>query len=228
VLSDDWPKNMPPVRAELAIVEQAEVPFVAVKLQGREFEVMIDTGANGRLHLPPEEAASLSWEAEPRPGMLLAVAGGTGREQIGRLSGALELGQVRQMKPVVDVSGGAPTIGVGLLRSFSLVFHEAEDKLWLCAYDDGPLPSPPERSVGLSLLADASGWRVAGIIPNSPAEEAAISVGDLVTQIEGRPAHNWTRDQIQNWIDTHGNLALRLSAGSGERDLDLRVWLLVP
>jgi predicted aspartyl protease len=228
VLSDGWPKNVPPVRAELAILEESEVPFIAVKLQGKAFEVMVDTGANGGLHLPPEEADSLSWKTEPRPGFLLAVAGETVREQIGRLSGALEIGQVRQIEPVVSISGGAPSIGIGLLNSFSLVFHEAEDKLWLCSDDDGPVPSPPERSVGLSLVADAAGWRVAGIIPHSPAEAASIREGDLVTQIEGRPARDWTRDQIQNWIETHPALALRLSAASGERDVDLRVWLLVP
>ena len=72
------------------------------------------------------------------------------------------------------------------------------------------------------------GWRVAGIIPNSPAEQAAIKEGDLVTQIEGQPARNWARDQIQNWIDAHATLALRLSATSGEREVNLRVWSLVP
>lgn len=69
---------------------------------------------------------------------------------------------------------------------------------------------------------------MAGIIPNSPAEEAAIETGDLVTQIEGQPARNWTRDQIQSWIDTHPRLALRVSAKLGEREVDLRVWSLVP
>lgn len=228
VLSSDWPKNLPPVRAELAITEQSEVPFVAVKLQDQEFSVMIDTGASDRFHLPPASAASLSWKSEPRPGFLLAVAGETGREQIARLAGTLELGPVREMEPVVGLSAGPATIGVGLLRSFCLVFHEAEDKLWLCSAQDNPVPSPAVLSVGLSLLADPGGWRVAGIIPNSPAEEAGIGEGDLVTQIEGRPAQDWTQDQIQGWLDAHASIALKLATRSGERDLNLRVWSLVP
>ena len=228
VLGDNWPKNLPPVRTELAVMEHSEAPFVAVKIQGKEFEVMIDTGSNDRLHLPPEAVASLSWKIEPRPGFLLAVAGETGREQVGRLSGTLELGRLRQMEPVVGISDGPPTIGVDLLHSFCVVFHETEDKLWLCSGDDGPLPSPPERSVGLSLLADAGGWRVAGIIPGSPSEDAAIGEGDLVIEIEGQPARNWTRDEIQKWIETHATIALRLSGKSGEREVNLRVWSLVP
>jgi len=228
VLSNEWPKNIPPVRAELAVTEHAEVPFIAVKLQGKEFDVMIDTGSNDRLHLDPPEVASLSWKTEPRPGFLLAVAGEVGHEQIGRASGALELGPLQQLEPVIDISNGSPTLGVGVLRSFCLVFHEAEDKLWFCSAEVGPLPSPPERSVGLSMFAEGAGWRVAAIIPNSPAEEAGIGAGDLVTQIEGQPASDWTRDQIQDWIEKHGTLTLKVSSKSGERDVNLRVWLLVP
>jgi predicted aspartyl protease len=227
-LSPDFPRNLQPVRAELSVTEHSGVPFVAVELQGKAYEVMVDTGANDRIHLPPEEASSLTWKNGPRPGFLLAVAGEVGREQIGRLTGTLELGPLRQPEPVLEVSGGAPTLGVGLLRGFSLVFHEEEDKLWLCSSDDGPLPSPPERSVGISMFADPGGWRVAAIIPNSPAEEASIKPGDLVVRIEDRPARDWTRDQVQGWIDTHPSLAMRVSSASVERDLDLRVWSLVP
>ena len=228
VMSNAWPANLEPVRAELAITEKSDVPFVSVTVQGRDFEVMIDTGATDRLHLPPASVASLTWKIAPRPGLLLAVAGEISREQIGRLSGELDVGRLRQLEPVVGISDGEPSIGVGLLHSFCLVFDEADDRLRLCSTDSGLVPSPGERSVGLSMIADSAGWRVVAIIPNSPAEEAAIVNGDLVTKIEGKPARSWTRDQIQNWIEAHEFLALRLSGAAGERNVNLRVWSLVP
>lgn len=228
VMSNVWPANLAPVRAEFAIRESSDVPFISVKVQGRDLEVMIDTGATDRLHLPPSSVDSLTWKTAPRPGLLIAAAGKIEREQIGRLSGDLELGQLRQPEPVVDVSDGEPSIGVGLLHSFCLVFDEQGDKLRLCSALPGLVPSPGERTVGLSLIADSAGWRVVSIIPNSPAEEAAIVDGDLVTKIEGEPARSWTRDQIQDWIETHEFLALRLSGATGERDANLRVWSLVP
>jgi predicted aspartyl protease len=228
VMSSEWPPNLAPVRAELAITERTEVPFVSVMVQGKDFEVMIDTGATDRLHLPPASVASLSWKTPPRPGLLIAVAGEIDREQVGRLSGELELGQLRQVEPVVDISDGTPSIGIGLLHSFCLVFDESEDKLLLCSAASGLVPSPGERSVGLSMIADPAGWRVVAIIPNSPAEEASIVNGDLVTKIEGKPAQSWTRDQIQNWIEAHDFMALTLSGAGGERDVNLRVWSLVP
>jgi len=227
-LSEAMPANLAPVRAELAIREVSDVPFIPVKVQGQDFEVMIDTGATDRLHLPPASVAALSWKTAPRPGMLLAAAGEISREQIGRLSGTLELGQLRQIEPVVEISDGAPSIGVGLLHAFCLVFDEPGDRLWICSAKSGPVPSPGERTVGLSMITDSAGWRVYSIIPNSPAEEAAIVKGDLVTQIEGRPALSWTRAQIQSWIDAHNSLDLRLSGAAGDREVNLRVWSLVP
>jgi predicted aspartyl protease len=170
VLSHAWPANLAPVRAELAIRENSGVPFISVNVQGKDFEVMVDTGATDRLHLPPASVVSLSWKTAPRPGLLLAAAGEIGREQIGRLSGTLELGQLRQLEPVVDVSEGTPSIGVGLLHSFCLVFDESEDKLRLCSAESGLVPSPAVRTVGLSMIADSAGWRVIATIPNSPAE----------------------------------------------------------
>jgi predicted aspartyl protease len=228
VLSSAWPADLAPVRAELPVTEISGVPFIPVTLQGKAFEVMIDTGATDKIHLPPSSVASLSWKTAPRPGLLISAAGEMGREQIGRLSGALGMGPLRQLEPVVDVSEGTPNLGVGLLHSFCLVFDESQDKLWLCSAESGPVPSPGERTVGLSMIADTAGWRVIATIPNSPAEEAAIAEGDVVTQIEGRPASGWTRDQIQDWIDAHDTLALKVSGAAGDRDLNLRVWSLVP
>jgi predicted aspartyl protease len=228
VLSNAWPASLAPVRAELPVTEISGVPFIPVKVQGKALEVMVDTGASDKLHLPPATVASLSWKTAPRPGLLISAAGEIGREQVGRLSGELELGPLRQLEPVVDISGGSPNLGVGLLHSFCLVFDESEDKLWLCSAESGLVPSPGERTVGLSMIADSAGWRVIAIIPNSPAQEAAIVEGDVLTQIEGKPAHSWTRDQIQDWIDAHDTLALKVSSAAGERDLNLRVWPLVP
>ena len=228
ILSQDWPLNLQPVRAELAVKEHSDVPFVSVTLQREVFSVMVDTGASNRLHLQSQATASLDWKVAPRPGMLIAVAGEMGREQVGRLSGFLELGAVKQFEPVVDVGGGSADIGTGLLHSFCLVFHESEDKMWLCSADSGPLLSPPVRTIGLSMIAYPGGWRVAGVIPNSPAEEASIRKDDLVTEIEGQPSQGWTRDELQAWMDTHEDVTLKVGAASVEREVHLRVWSLVP
>jgi predicted aspartyl protease len=228
LLSDRWPEAIPQIRAELPVVEHADVPFVLVRVQGQPMEAMIDTGSNKGLQLPSGMAPTMNWKDQPRPGSLVAVIGEVGRDWIGRLAGTLRLGKLRQAEPATCVSSGPPSIGVGLLENFCVVFHQSENRVWLCSDDTKPIPSPVEYSIGLSLVLDLGGWRVAGIIPGSPAEGAHLNTGQLVTRIEGRPSRDWTRDQIQQWIDSHNAVALAVADASGEHNISLRVWSLVP
>jgi C-terminal processing protease CtpA/Prc len=100
--------------------------------------------------------------------------------------------------------------------------------VWFCGPGAAPIGPTAERSIGLSLYSDPGGWRVAGVIPGSPAEEAHLVAGALVTQVQGRPAMSWTRDQMQQWIESHADVALVIADDAGERGLTLRVWDLVP
>ena len=108
------------------------------------------------------------------------------------------------------------------------MFDPGQGCLALCAADAGPARAASLRSLGMSLEAEAAGWRVVGIIPGSPAEGSGVSAGDLVTRIEGRPAALCSRDQLQQLIDTRSAVAVQVAGESGPRDLVLRAWSLVP
>jgi predicted aspartyl protease len=228
LLGTGWPENLPPLRAEMAVHEHAEVPFIAAELQNESFEVEIDSGSNGSLHLPSELAAALSWKAEPRPGLLIEAVDEEARDHLGRLNGRLTLGGLVLPEPVASVGGSAPSIGYDVWGRFCIVFDQRADKVRFYSGETGPIASPSERSVGLSIKLDPAGWRIAGVVPGSPAEEARLAAGDLITRIEGAPAVDWSRDQLHDWVDTHEAMTLRVVNGGSSRDLNLRVWLLVP
>ena len=228
LLGSRWPAAIPKPRTALPLVEHANVPFVQVQIQGRPVELMVDTGSNQALQISGALASSLRWTVAPRAGPLVAVLGESGREQIGRLAGDLTLGDIRQVEPTAVVSTGEPSLGLRSLGEFCVVFHPAENLMWLCGPVTAPIPPTPERSDGLSLYPDPGGWRIAGIIPGSPAEKAGLTAGSLVTQIERQPATGWSRDQIDEWIRTHDGIALVVASDSGERALTLPAWDLVP
>ena len=228
LLGPGWPENLPPLRAEMAVHEHAEVPFIAAGLQDKSFEVEIDSGSNGSLHLPTELASSLSWKAEPRPGPLIEAIDEETRDYLGRLNGRLTLGSLVLPEPVASVRGAEPSIGYDVLGRFCIVFDQRADKVRFYSQQAGLIASPSERSVGLSVKLDPAGWRVVRVIPGSPAEEARLAVGDLITGIEGKLASDWSRDQLHDWVDTHDAMKLQLLSGGASRDINLRVWLLVP
>ena len=82
--------------------------------------------------------------------------------------------------------------------------------------------------MGLSIASDPAGWRIAGLTPGGPAETAGLAVNDLLDQIEGRPAREWTRAALRELVDTHDTVALHTTATAGPRNLVLPVWTLVP
>ncbi len=228
LLGNQWPANVPAIRAGLPVIEHAGTPFVQVQVQGRPVDVMIDTGANHALHLTSELASAFQWKVEPRAGSLVAAVGETGREWIGRLAGSLLLGGIEQVEPTAVISAGPPSLGLRSLESLCVIFHQSENMVWFCGPGTAPLEPTAERSIGLSLYSDPGGWRVAGVIPGSPAEQAHVAAGSLVTQVQGRPAMSWTRDEMQQWIESHADVALVVASEAGERALTLQVWDLVP
>ena len=228
LLGPGWPENLPPLRAEMTVHEHAEVPFIVAGLQDKSFEMEIDSGSNGTLHLPTGLAAVLSWKVEPRPGPLFEAIDEEARDYLGRLNGRLTLGDLVLPEPVASVGGSLPSIGYDVLGRFCVAFDQRADKVRFYSPADGPIPSPSERSVGLSVKLDPAGWRVAGVIPGSPAEEARLVAGDLIARVEDKPARDWSRDQLHDWVETHETLALRVVSAGASRDIKLRVWLLVP
>lgn len=228
VLSSAFPSDLPPVRSELAIEEVGSVPFITLNLQNRDLSVMLDSGANGSLELNVDEAAGLDWKIAPRTAGLVAALGGLGRDTVGRLSGTARLGTITQEDPVTALGAGVSRLGTDFFRTLCVVFNRERDRLWICADSTAPIPSPAKRSVGLSLLADREGWRVAGIIPGSPAAAAEVAPDDMITEIQDTPASRWSREEIQQLINRSSALSVAISGPSGARRLELPVWSLVP
>lgn len=229
-LTREWPAHLPPIRTTLAVDESDAVPRAVVQVRDRPQSVIVDTGSDDALQLTAGDAGGLTWKTAPRPGPLTGAIGAVARNWVGRLDGPLLVGATRQDEPVATLSAGSALLGLGYLQAFTLVFRPGGGRVWLCADRAAPVPSPARRSVGLSLLADTGGWRVAGIIPGSPAESAHVRPGDLVTAIEHQPAFAWTRADCRRWIDTHPSITLTTtSAADGTiRDVTLATWSLVP
>ncbi len=228
LLGPGWPAEVPPLRAEMSVREHAEVPFVVATLQDQTFEVEIDSGSSGNLHLPADLADMLSWKAEPRPGPLIEAMTEAAREYLGRVNGQLALGDLVLPEPVASIGGQLPSIGYDVLSRFCVAFDQRTDRVRFYSARAGPFLSPPERSVGLSVSLDPAGWRVVRVIPGSPAEEARIASGDLITRLENQPACEWSHDQLHDWVETHDTMRLRVVSDGSSRDLQLRTWLLVP
>jgi hypothetical protein len=89
--------------------------------------------------------------------------------------------------PVASLDG---SIGYQILRQFTITFDYARSELWLersAAFGDKTV----EWKTGFQAIkADGPDFRIIHVAPNTPATEAGISVGDVITEIDGAAAES--------------------------------------
>ena len=80
----------------------------------------------------------------------------------------------------------------------------------------------------MSFTKSPAYWRVAGIVPGSPAETAGVQLGDLVTRINGEPLAKWDLIRFEQLVATADEIAFTFLNGTAESEKRVRVFELVP
>jgi len=160
----------------------------------------IDTGSRSEVDLttPFVEHARLR---ELYPGGVTALTGwgvgGAVRSHVVRLP-ALSLGPLVVAGPVASLSasrGGSfsdanleGNVGSGLLKRFVVTFDYGRQRMYLARRDPPPADAGSFDRSGMWINLGADGFVVVDVAAGSPAEQAGVAVGDVVTAIDGRAA----------------------------------------
>ena len=182
--------NKPLVHAKIAIGGQAPL----------EGEFTIDTGAGmfvsfNSPFVDSHHLLSANFKTIDSPS---AGIGGISHDLAGRLA-SLQIGPYTFPNPIASLSrdtkgsGANPNhsgnMGGELLRRFTVIFDYAHQVMYLEPNSQFNDPFDAGMS-GLSLISappDFSSFRVAFIVPDSPAAVAGMKAGDVVTAIDGKP-----------------------------------------
>jgi hypothetical protein len=119
---------------------------------------------------------------------------------------------------LADPSYGV-NMGAEILSRFVSTFDYANKQIFLEPVQDFAAPFPLDGS-GLQILSEGADFktlRVDRVRPNSPAAAAGIQAGDVITEIDGRPATGFTRDEINHMFEQNArscHLGLRRGARS--------------
>ena len=86
----------------------------------------------------------------------------------------------------------------------------------------------PRRSAGVSFSKTPAYWRIAGVVPGSPADTAEIKPGDLVTHLNGEPVAKWELHRYEQLVASSATIAFRFLEGVHDKVKDVPVFDLVP
>ncbi|HKA23646.1 MAG TPA: aspartyl protease family protein [Candidatus Eisenbacteria bacterium] len=189
----------------LPLTYKINLPYIeaAIRLSdGRRLEgrYVIDTGSSQAVILLPAYAARESVQATVTKTVAMSgqAVGGQTESRTGRLAG-LDLGSLRLSQPLVSIAqtgpahfaveGAAGNIGGSILKKFRCTFDYARKEMILDPVSDLADPVPFDAS-GLVLITSGAAFdtiTVSRVIPQSPAEEAGLQVGDQLLSVDGKP-----------------------------------------
>lgn len=189
-LTIDWPAGAVRVSREglgkqdgadvLPYVLDDGVPALEVEIAARRFSLLVDSGSNARMSLPPE-ALDLAWAYGPVPFSRLATAtGDSERVRFGRLAGDVHVGRHVLRRPIAMVGDGVGHIGAGIWKHFALTFDQRGGRIRVARDSTEPLEFESWRGIGVGYATVDGVERVADVVPGGPADRSGLAPGDVV------------------------------------------------
>ncbi len=223
------PANTPtPVPGTIVPFDDArKIPLISVRLGERSLVALIDSGSDAAFSvnivgLNPRFAFG------PTEGAVVGTIAGERRQRLGRLDETLAIGDQVFEAPIVDLTDELSAIGGGILRHFVVTFDQQRDRVTFHRDTRGPIVMPAQRSAGVSFSKTPAYWRVAGVVPRSPAQAAGVERGDLVIRINGEPMAKWDLRRYEQLVATADEIVFTFLNGNQETETRVRVFELVP
>lgn len=204
-----------------------KTPLVRVRLGDRTFVALIDSGSDATLSLNPVGLAP-TFAAPPRPGATATTLTGDRAQQVARLDETLVIAGHELPRPIVELTDELSAIGGGILRHFVVTFDQQHDRVSFHRERSDPIGTPPRRSAGVSFTRTPAYWRVASVIPGSPADQAHMESGDLVTRINGEHVSKWDLRRYEELVASARAITCTVLYGSTEAPTTFDTFELVP
>lgn len=202
-------------------------PVVAAQVGERALNILLDSGSDGALRLNPKSLPP-RYAVTPRPGATVSTLTGDRQQELARLAEDFYLGGRTFRRPVVELTDQPSAVGSEVLRHFRLTLDSRRGLAGLERDGDKPIANVPLRSAGVSFRRFPAYWRVVGVVPGSPADDAGMEPGDLVTRINDEPITSWNLERYNELVRDSSVVDFTLLFGRTETIESIRTFELVP
>ncbi len=204
-----------------------KTPLIPIRLGDREFAALIDSGSSAALAINPAGLAP-KFSFGPVAGPTVNTLTGDRQSRIGRLSDVVRIGSFDIPRPVAQITDELSSLGGGVLSHFTITFDQEDNEVFFQHDAADSLAIPALRGTGLSFRKTPAYWKVAGVMPGSPAEAGGVRPGDLVTRINGEPVDNWDLPRYGRLVATADRVEFTFIDGAKETAKTIPLVELVP
>lgn len=206
----------------LPLDDANKTPLIHVRLGDRSFVALIDSGSDAPLSLNPV-GLEPRFSSGPRPGATVGTLTGDRPQQIARLAETLVIGDFTFSRPIVELTDELSAVGGEVLRNFSVTFDQLNNRVTFQRDTHDPILAPSHRSAGVSFNKTPAYWRIAGVVPGSPAAAAGVQPGDLVTRLNGEPITKWNLTRYEQLVAIADDITFAFLNGTSETEKRIRV-----
>ena len=229
------------------IIIEDNTPFVRARLtqsesNSAEGKFLIDTGASGALNVFGEFDDAHKFSSSLTKTLNSMGVGFSSKSQtrVGRIK-RLQLGRLvienlvatfprtTGDEPSEDEAGDGE-IGGDILRRFKVIVDHARQRIIL---EPNALFAEPYQAslTGVAIAAEGSDFntfKVRNVFSDSPAAEAGLRAGDIITAIDGKPAAELTAEQLRQMFRQEGReYILKIKRGETLLQVTLRTRRLI-
>jgi membrane-associated protease RseP (regulator of RpoE activity) len=202
--------------------------LIQVRLGNRSLVSLIDSGSDAAFSLNPV-GLEPQFAVPPRMGATVGTISGDRTQQTGRLAESIAIGNYVFDRPIVDLTDELSSVGGGMLKHFCVTFDQEHNRVTFYRESREPISTPPRRSAGVSFSKTPAYWKVASVISGSPAADAGIRPGDLVTRINSEPVARWDLRRYDQLVASADEFSLTFLNGPAETaPKQVKVFELVP
>ena len=204
-----------------------KIPLIPIRLGDREFAALIDSGSAAAIDINPA-GLSPGFEFGPVVGPTISTLDGDRTPRVARLSGVVRFGSFDVPRPVAELTDELSSLGGGILSHFTITFDQRHNVAIFQHDATDVLAIAPLRGTGLSFRKTPAYWKVAGVVPGSPASVAGVRQGDLVSRINGEAVVGWDPTRYDELVSSAGRISYTFINGTSESTKELSVANLVP